>query len=118
MPRKAKDVEIIIKQRRLQITEVAEDIMNAKVPPSLSEISNIAKEIQIVGYEDKNQTLIFALTLSVMLKGIAKGDVEILRFFLDLQNGVISQQAKKGDQTFMKLISAIKEIQDGEQDIL
>ena len=53
-----------------------------------------------------------------MLKGIAKGDVEILRFFLDLQNGVISQQAKKGDQTFMKLISAIKEIQDGEQDIL
>lgn len=112
MCEKAEEVEIIKKQRRLQITEVAEDIMNAEVPPSLNEISNIAKEVKIVGYEDKNQTMIFALTLSVMLKGIARGDVDILRFFLDLQNGIISQQAKRGDQTFMRLISAIKEIQE------
>jgi hypothetical protein len=112
MGEKAEEVEIIKKQRRLQITEVAEDIMNAEVPPSLNEISNIAKEVKIVGYEDKNQTMIFALTLSVMLKGIARGDVDILRFFLDLQNGIISQQAKRGDQTFMRLISAIKEIQE------
>lgn len=112
MGEKAEEVEIIKKQRRLQITEVAEDIMNAKVPPSLNEISNIAKEVNIVGYEEKNQTMIFALTLSVMLKGIARGDVDILRFFLDLQNGIISQQAKRGDQTFMRLISAIKEIQE------
>ncbi len=112
MCEKAEEVEIIKKQRRLQITEVAEDIMNAEVPHSLNEISNIAKEVKIVGYEDKNQTMIFALTLSVMLKGIARGDVDILRFFLDLQNGIISQQAKRGDQTFMRLISAIKEIQE------
>ena len=112
MGEKAEEVEIIKKQRRLQITEVAEDIMNAEVPPSLNEISNIAKEVKIVGYEDKNQTMIFALTLSVMLKGIARGDVDILRFFLDLQNGIISQQAKLGDHTFMRLISAIKEIQE------
>lgn len=70
MGEKAEEVEIIKKQRRLQITEVAEDIMNAEVPPSLNEISNIAKEVKIVGYEDKNQTMIFALTLSVMLKGL------------------------------------------------
>lgn len=112
MGEKSEEVEIIKKQRRLQITEVAEDIMNAEVPPSLNEISNIAKEVKIVGYEDKNQTMIFALTLSVMLKGIARGDVDILRFFLDLQNGIIAQQAKRGDQTFMRLISAIKEIQE------
>lgn len=112
MCEKAEEVEIIKKQRRILITELAEDIMNADVPPSLGEISNIAKEIKIVGYEEKNQTMIFALALSVMLKGIARGDVDILRFFLEVQNGVISQQSKRGDQTFMRLISAIKEIQE------
>lgn len=57
-------------------------------------------------------TLIFALIVSVFLKGIAKGDHEILEFLINVQNGSISSQTSKTDKVFGKLIDAIKEIKE------
>ena len=82
MGEKAEEVEIIKKATALANNRSCGRYNERRSAPSLNEISNIAKEVKIVGYEDKNQTMIFALTLSVMLKGIARGDVDILRFFL------------------------------------
>lgn len=109
MPKENSEMELIHRENRIKITELIEDILNAEVPPSLDEMCKVAKEMKIYGCENKNNTIVFSLVLSVILKGIAKGDLNLLEFVLNLQNGMINQ-GKPNDINFARLVSAIQDL--------
>lgn len=98
-------------KQKIYISEMIDNIMMAPIPPQLEDIKKTISLLDIPNVSYKN-TLIFALIFSVFLKGIAKGDHEILEFLINVQNGSISSQTSKTDKVFGKLIDAIKEIKE------
>lgn len=111
------DVEILEKRlkRRIAISKMLSDFLYAPIPPVLDNIKEMARSMHVYECEDDWNNNIFALIMSVMLKGIKTGDYRVLQFLYEITEGKgteMKEEVKSSNVAFESLIKAITDVKE------
>lgn len=99
----------LYKKRRIKLSQMLDDYLNAPIPPSLNHIRDMVQSMHVYENEEDWDNMASAMILSVIIKTIKTGNYQALAFLIDNQN-TNEQNKKHYNKSYYDLVTAISKV--------